>query len=60
MHWLDTTDVSALRNLAPEIKFLMTVNSGGIESNVVANLARLVDFNSGSRLEKANSDGEFE
>ena len=56
MHWLDTTDVSALHNLVPEIKFLMTVNSGGIESNVVANLARLVDFNSGSKLEKANSD----
>ena len=56
MHWLDTTDVSALRNLAPEIKFLMTVNSGGIESNVVANLAKLVDFNSVSKLEKANRD----
>lgn len=58
MHWLDTTNVSALHNLAPEIKFLMTVNSGGIESNVVANLARLVDFNSGSKLEKANIDGD--
>ena len=56
MHWLDTTEVSALHNLAPEIKFLMTVNSSGIESNVVANLSRLIDFNSGSRLEKANID----
>jgi len=56
MHWLDTTNVSALHNLAPEIKFLMTVNSGGIESNVVQNLSRLIDFNSASKLEKANSD----
>jgi len=57
MHWLDTTNVSALQNLAPEIKFLMTVNSGSIESAVVENLSKLVDFNSSSKFEKTN-DGE--
>ena len=45
IHWLNTVNVRRLVDLAPEIKFLFTVNDDGLNSAVVEELSHLLSFN---------------
>ena len=52
IHWLNTVNVRRLVDLAPEIKFLFTVNDDGLNSAVVEELSHLLSFNNRKKQQK--------